>query len=49
MLAFVCLSVPAYLARGQISVACYQLVLPQPPGGAIDLIARTLGDRVRSR
>ena len=23
-----------------------KLVLPQPPGGAVDLIARTLGDRL---
>ena len=47
MLAFVCLSVPAYLARASdYPLHAIKLVLPQPPGGAIDLIARTLGERV---
>ena len=47
MLAFACLSVPAYLARASdYPLHAIKLVLPQPPGGAIDLIARILGERV---
>lgn len=44
---FVCLSTPAYVARAMdYPLHAIKLVLPQPPGGAIDLIARTLGERL---
>jgi tripartite-type tricarboxylate transporter receptor subunit TctC len=47
MLAFACLFAPVYLARASdYPLHAIKLVLPQPPGGAIDLIARTLGERV---
>jgi tripartite-type tricarboxylate transporter receptor subunit TctC len=46
-LAFVWGSAPADVARAfDYPVHAIKLVLPQPPGGAIDLIARTLGERL---
>ena len=47
VLALVCCWAPAYVARAlDYPVHAIKLVLPQPPGGAIDLIARTLGERL---
>jgi tripartite-type tricarboxylate transporter receptor subunit TctC len=47
VLAFVCFCTPTYVARAlDYPVHAIKLVLPQPPGGAIDLIARTLGERL---
>ncbi len=47
MVAFVWLCAPAYVARAlEYPLHAIKLVLPQPPGGAIDLIARTLGERL---
>ena len=47
VLALVCFCAPAYVARAlDYPVHAIKLVLPQPPGGAIDLIARTLGERL---
>lgn len=47
ILSFVCLSTPAYVAPAlDYPLHAIKLVLPQPPGGAIDLIARTLGERL---
>lgn len=47
MLGFVWLFAPAYVARAlEYPSHAIKLVLPQPPGGAIDLIARTLSDRL---
>ena len=47
VLALMCLCAPAYVARASdYPVHAIKLVLPQPPGGAIDLIARSLGERL---
>lgn len=47
VLAFVGAAVPAPMARASdYPVHAIKLVLPQPPGGAIDLIARSLGERL---
>jgi tripartite-type tricarboxylate transporter receptor subunit TctC len=47
VLALVCFCALADVARAlDYPVHAIKLVLPQPPGGAIDLIARTLGERL---
>jgi tripartite-type tricarboxylate transporter receptor subunit TctC len=46
-LAMLAFAATAYVARAlDYPLHAIKLVLPQPPGGAIDLIARTLGERL---